>query len=494
MTKALVLGAFVSEDKKSYALTKAAEAFNKRHNNELTIKLDLLGPVGKGKERSFIGLTPEYSVVSVVGIGPRDAGVNEEDGINEANENVRNAVSAGVKAVEKLDDKLEVIEVDSCENAQASATGAYLSRFKYDELKTKEKEKKEVKLKLFDADDEQTLKAWDIGTIMAEGQNCVRRLGMTPANLLTPLLFVEEAKKILEGLENVRFIAHDADWARKKGMNLFLSVSQGSDNEPRFLEIHYNNLPEAKQPYVLVGKGITFDTGGISIKPAVDMHEMKGDMLGGANVLMAIATMARLKLPVHVVGLIPLSENTINGKATKPGDVFKTMGGKTVEVINTDAEGRLVLADALCYSSEFNPTGVTVIATLTGAMKVILGVTAYGAYCSKTSMWNLLRDVSYETGERTWRLPLFKGYLKPLTEKSVADLANIGTRDGQSNAAALFLREFTNCPNWMHLDILASLYSDPDANYLSNISGSPLRSLVRFVTRYFEDGHHKVST
>ena len=340
----------------------------------------------------FFRLTTEYPVVTVVGLGPEEATINEEEQINEKRENVRAATAAGYNAINALDAKI------------------LLAYYRFEELKSKKDSDAEIQISLL-YPTEATLKEWQEGHTLAFGQNQLRRLGDLPANMLTPMRFVDEAKKILDGLP-VKVIVHDKEWALKKGMGSFLSVAQGSDYPCAFLELHYQgaNMPAGSKLIVYVGKGVTFDTGGISIKPAAKMHEMKADMMGAGNVLCGIATMTRLGLRTHVVGLIPLTENTINGKATKPGDVFRAMNGKTIEVQHTDAEGWLVPADALCYADEFEPAAVIDIATLTGVASIAVADFCVIAFCSENQVREKISDASIDSGERFWRFPLFKCY------------------------------------------------------------------------------------
>ena len=484
------MGCYVTSDKKSLVLTKSAEAFNQKTSGELLKKLNVLSPPDKGKERTFYGITPEYPVISVVGLGPEDAGFNEEEAIDEERDNVRVATATGFKAIDRTGYKVELIEVDGCGDARSAAEGVYLASYKYDELK-KKSEKEEAKPKaqfsLLDANPAST-KDWERGRLLSEGQNIVRRLGSMPANMLTPELFVREVEKLVSGT-SIKMTVYDKAWAESKNMGLLLSVAQGSDYPLRFLELEYKSSTVDSAPLVLVGKGITFDTGGISIKPAANMHLMKADMLGAANVVACIVVAAKLGLDVNLVGLTPLTENTINGKATKPGDVFTAANGKTVEVGNTDAEGRLVLADALCYADEFNPAAVIDMATLTGAMDISMGSQAFGVWCLKNSMWELIQSAGADSGERCWRLPVFSRYNKALSSETVSDLNNISTPRGQagSNTAACFLRNFTKCANWTHLDIASVDWSSGDVAYLpKGAAGRPVRCLVQLTERFFQ--------
>lgn len=254
------------------------------------------------------------------------------------------------------------VYLDDLGSATAAAEGALLSNFKFQAYKAKK-----VEFPSIHAAGAETVE-WKKGVVYGNGQNFCKALMETPANLLTPTVFCETVKEKYAGLSNVELIVHDEEWAQKEKMNLFLSVTAGSSEPAKFLEITYNGDPSSKKPIALVGKGITFDSGGISIKSASKMDQMRADMGGAANVASSIWALAQLKVKVNVKGFIPLCENMPGNKATKPGDVIVGRSGKSVCIDNTDAEGRLILADALSYASDFNPLWTLDIATLTGAV------------------------------------------------------------------------------------------------------------------------------
>ena len=238
----------------------------------------------------------------------------------------------------------------------------------------------------------------------------------------------------------------------KEKMGALLSVTKGSDEPPRFLILRHNGGPENQKPIVLVGKGITFDSGGISLKPGLNMHEMKQDMAGSAAVLATIVTAARLGIPRNVVGLIPTCENLPSGHATRPGDVVVSRKGKTIEIINTDAEGRLILADALDYAGTFNPQAVIDIATLTGASLYILGYAGAPIVGNTPKLMDRVRDAAAATNERVWELPLWDDYREQM-KSSIADLVNSGGKPAGTIAAAAFLENFIGDWPWAHIDI-----------------------------------------
>ncbi len=305
-----------------------------------------LDGISKGETRVFWDVG-KYPCVAVTGID--ESASDPLENLNAGNESARNAACAGYKAL--VGYKLTDIHFDHFDKyTQAAAEGAYLSAYKFQEYKEESKRTKIPNLQLAEGADNSA--DWERGKILASAQNFARVLMETPANLMTPTVFAETVKKQYEGLNNLELTAHDEAWAKQQKMNLFLSVTNGSAEPAKFLEIKYSGGKSGQKPVALVGKGITFDSGGISIKPSAKMDQMRGDMGGAANVVSAIYALAKLNAPVNVVGLVPLCENMPGSKATKPGDIFVGRNGKSVCVDNTDAEGRLILADALSYAHE----------------------------------------------------------------------------------------------------------------------------------------------
>lgn len=475
--KGLVLGVFEKED--GVHLTEAAAGFDQSLSGKLSELLKISGPaLKKGKSRVFYGIHKDFPCVAVVGLGKNNAGVCGAENWDISKENIRQAVSAGCQLLQDLE--LNHVEVDSCGDAQSAAEGAALGLFHYDQLKSKKKTK--VATQLHGSAD---FACWEKGVMYAEGQNLARLLMEAPANHITPTAFANtvEEKLSLHG-EKVTINKRSQSWIKEQQMEAFLSVSKGSEEPPVFLELHYHGSPDSKQaPLLLVGKGITFDSGGISLKPSASMDAMRADMGGAATVCASIVTAAALKLPVNIIGLAPLCENMPSGKATKPGDVVRAKNGKTIQVDNTDAEGRLILADALCYAHTFNPRAIVNVATLTGAMDVALGSAATGVFTNSDWLWEQLHKASVVTGDRVWRMPLFQHYTRQVTDSQLADLNNIGkySRSGGACTAAAFLKEFVTAPHWAHLDIAGVMGNKDEVPYLrKGMSGRPTRTLVEF--------------
>ena len=318
------------------------------------------------------------------------------------------------------------------------------------------------------------------GTALGEAVNFARRLAVTPANDMTPTRMAEEAANVAEaaGLE---IDVLDEARARREGMGSFLSVAQGSVQPPKFIVLRYTGDPTSKELLALVGKGITFDTGGISIKPAEKMEEMKYDMSGGAGVIAAMSALGKLKPKLNIVGIVPATENMPGGKATKPGDIVKAMNGKTIEVINTDAEGRLILADALSYANKLGATKIVDAATLTGASVIALGHAASALVTNDDAFGAEFLAAAKPTGERYWQMPYYEDYTTQM-KSDIADLKNTGGRPAGTLTAAAFLREFVDDTPWIHLDIAGTAYLDTEfAWQAKGPTGTPVRAFVALV-------------
>ncbi len=312
----------------------------------------------------------------------------------------------------------------------------------------------------------------------ADGTDLARTLGNLPANLCTPSYLADEARKLAKqfklGIEVLERRAME-----KLGMGALLAVTRGSRQPPKLIVLRYHGASKKKKPLVLVGKGITFDTGGISLKPGGDMDEMKFDMSGAGSVLGAIRALAGMRAPVNVIGVIPTCENMPDGAATRPGDVITTLSGQTVEILNTDAEGRLILCDALTYAGRFDPEAVVDIATLTGACVIALGHVATGLFANDQKLADEILAAGDDAWDRVWQMPLWEDYQEQL-RSNFADMANIGGRPAGSVTAACYLARFTRKMRWAHLDIAGTAWrSGKD----KGSTGRPVPLLVRLALR-----------
>jgi leucyl aminopeptidase len=311
---------------------------------------------------------------------------------------------------------------------------------------------------------------------LADGMDLARDLGNLPGNVCTPTYLAEAAKKLGKEFK-LKVEVLEEKQMRALKMGALLAVAQGSDQPPRFIVMHYQGAGAKQAPVVLVGKGITFDTGGISIKPSAEMDEMKYDMCGAASVLGTMRTIATIGPKVNVIGVIPTCENMPSGRATRPGDVVTSMSGQTVEILNTDAEGRLILCDALTYVERFKPQAVVDVATLTGACVIALGHHHSGLFSRSDALADELVTAGREIGDTCWRMPLDDEYQESL-KSNFADMGNIGGRAGGAVTAACFLSRFTKAYDWAHLDIAGTAWKSGAAK---GASGRPVPLLTRFV-------------
>jgi leucyl aminopeptidase len=323
--------------------------------------------------------------------------------------------------------------------------------------------------------------ALQAGRIIAESQNFTRDLVNEPSNRMTPTIMAERAKTMAAEV-GLKCEVHDADKIRQLKMGAFWGVAQGSDEPPALIVLRYEPAGASDKVHLgLVGKGVTFDTGGISIKPADGMEKMKYDMAGAATMIGAMRAIALLKPKVKVTAIICATENMPSGKAQKPGDVQIAMSGKSIEIINTDAEGRLILADGLCYARQLGCTHLVDAATLTGAVVVALGYVNAGIFASTDEMYDRFAKANQLAGEKMWRLPLDDEY-KEIIKSNIADMVNSGGRWGGAISAAMFLKEFAEDTPWIHLDIAGTAWTEEAKPWIAKgPSGVALRSLVEFV-------------
>ncbi|MGB9594165.1 MAG: leucyl aminopeptidase, partial [Anaerolineae bacterium] len=301
------------------------------------------------------------------------------------------------------------------------------------------------------------------GVQIAEAVNWARDLVNQPANYATPSILADEARRMAKTY-GLKFQALGPAEMRTLGMGALLGVAQGSAQEPRFIILEHNGRSDDPSPIVLIGKGLTFDSGGISIKPSEGMEKMKGDMAGAAAVFGAMRAVAALKIPRRVIGLVPATENLPSGTAYKPGDVLKAITGKTIEVISTDAEGRLILADALGYAQRYQPVGVVDLATLTGSCVVALGTFVAGLFANDDALAARIEAASKATNEKVWRMPMWDEYAEQI-KSDVADVKNTGGRPAGSITAAKFLEKFAENMPWAHLDIAGPAAAEKDGPY-----------------------------
>jgi len=365
--------------------------------------------------------------------------------------------------------------------AQAVTEGALLGLYSFRKYINKEADERgEIKHLLIAGNDKSRRlleQGAHKGKILAEAANLARDLVNEPANFMTPSHMAETAEQLAKsyGLE---VSVLERNQMAELGMGALLGVAQGSQQPPKFIILNYKGGNSSEVDLALVGKGITFDSGGLSIKPAERMAEMKGDMAGGASVIAAITAIARLKLKINVTAIIPATENLPSGSSLKPGDVLTAINGKTIEVLNTDAEGRLILADALGYARKLDARFIIDVATLTGACWIALGDICTGAFTNNQELADKVIAAGAEAGEFIWQMPMYDEY-KQQIKSEVADIKNVGGRHGGAITAAKFLAEFVDETPWVHLDIAGPSQSEKERGYLvKGASGVPVRSLV----------------
>lgn len=381
--------------------------------------------------------------------------------------------------------EIELADRSPAWKVRQTSCNAETALYKYTQTKPESKAVEKPLLELsFAADESDTAaigQAMSQGAAIGKGMNLARELGNLPGNICTPTYLADQAVKLGQQFDTVTTTVLEEADMEKLGMGSFLSVSRGSRQPAKLITMEYNGAGDAR-PVVLVGKGLTFDAGGISLKPSQGMDEMKYDMCGSASVLGTIQTIAELGLPINVVGVVPSSENLPDGDANKPGDVVTSMAGKTIEILNTDAEGRLILCDALTYSERFNPEIVIDIATLTGAVIVALGNVTTGLMANNQQLADDLIKAGIDSFDRTWQLPLWDDYQKQL-DSNFADIANVGGKEAGSVTAACFLSRFTEKFTWAHLDIAGTAWVSGKAK---GATGRPVPLLVQYLLNRIE--------
>ncbi len=358
------------------------------------------------------------------------------------------------------------------------AIAANLREYRYTETLSKPKPAIALrKLHIDNITDANAKTALKRGTAIGRGMNVTRRLGDLPPNICTPTFLAKEARSLARKFPAIAVRVLEEKAMRELGMHSLLSVAAGTEQPAKLITFEYRGGKRGEQPQVLVGKGITFDSGGISLKPGPKMDEMKFDMCGAASVFGTLHAIAEMGLPLNVVGIVAATENMPSGGATKPGDVITSMSGQTIEVLNTDAEGRLVLCDALTYAARFKPAAVIDIATLTGACVIALGKHASGLFSNQDDFAQELLAAGQTIGDRAWQMPLWDEYQRQL-DSNFADIGNIGGPSGGAVTAACFLARFTKAYRWAHLDIAGTAWDEGAAK---GATGRPVGLLTQYL-------------
>lgn len=437
-------------------------------------------------ERSFRGSRDEILFLSGAETGPRRVALIGLGSAPPSTSAVKRAAALAARTATRIGSGKMAFFVDalSPEQIEAAVAGAHAGAWQHLDTKTAppEDERKAplTEATVVAADTLANHTALDVGNAIGMGQSLTRTLGMMPGNMCTPEYLAQTAREVAERYD-MRYTALDRAGLEAEKMGSFLCVAEGTPQDPRLVTIEHAGGKAGEAPVVLVGKGLCFDSGGISIKPAQGMEYMKFDMSGAGAVIGTMEVVGRMKLPINVVGVFGATTNMPSGTAVNPGDVVRSQLGKYIEIINTDAEGRLVLADLLSYVRRFKPSAVIDAATLTGACVIALGHTAIGVLGSDQKLVDEVLVAGGRAGERGWQLPLWDEYGE-LIKSDVADIKNSGGRAAGTITAAMFLKEFAEEYPWVHLDIAGTAYSETDLGYIpKGPTGVPVGMFVEFL-------------
>lgn len=470
----LVVGLF--EGKK---LSDAAKKLDAAANMAISAVLKADDMEGKLATTLLMHHTPALMVKRVLLVG---LGKQSEFGESQYRKAVRAAVKAMPKGVTNADFFLTELPIQSVQSKVAQLVEVVLdATYKVNAIKLKKVEPHTLtKVNIYVEKSDNALAEAGLkhGLAIAAGVSLAKDLGNLPPNICTPSYLGEQAKKLAKTY-GFKVEVLDEPAIKKLGMGSFMGVAQGSNEPPRLIVLQHNKGKKTQKPIVLVGKGITFDTGGISLKPGADMDEMKYDMCGSASVLGTFKAIGELDLAINLVGVIPTCENMPDGNAIRPGDILTSMSGQTIEVLNTDAEGRLILCDALTYAERFEPDAVVDIATLTGACVIALGNHPSGLFSNQDALAKELLEAGEASHDRAWHMPLWEDYQNQL-DSNFADMANIGGRAGGSITAACFLSRFAKKYHWAHLDIAGTAWKSGKEK---GGTGRPVPLLTTFLVR-----------
>lgn len=473
----LILPLFVEEKTHKQALSYLMPS------TKTEIKSHLNKPYFKAKTGQIFTIHPEKEPVDHIIL----VGLGKEKHAKE--DTFRQAVAHGVKKSKQLKATNLSLIISAEKYLQSAVEGAVLGNYNFDKYITNRKNlpPKIESLKIvLQHQNSEVQKSIQNGQALAEEISYIRDLANTPAADCTPEDLAQEGHKIAKISRNVKVTVFNKKQIQKMGLGLLYGVGQGSYNEPRLIVLEYKHKPKNKKPVMLVGKGITFDTGGLNLKPTNYIEDMKMDMTGAATVLAAFRLIARLNPDLHVVGIAACAENNVNNTATKPGDIHTAYNGKTVEITNTDAEGRLVLGDGLAYGvKQYQPEAIIDIATLTGAVIVALGYGITGILGNNQKLIDKFLENAKQAGEKMWQLPLDKE-LKSKVKGTISDLQNStsGVR-ADTIMGALFLSEFVGKTPWLHLDVAGTAWSKNDQHYFSKgATGVTLRTIWKFLENY----------
>ncbi len=453
----------------------------KQLSNDSNIAINTLYKQGEfsgkvGQQVTLYQPTKNISKAIILGFGAKDKTSIAE--FRKAANSLGKALSnSTLKQTVICLDEIEIPDCTSKVKARICAEAISHGRYQYAQTRSGTKTKSNVSVTYATATPKDANKGLTVGHAIGNGMNVARELGNLPGNICTPSYLASQAKKLGKAHKNLSVKVLSEKQMKELGMGSLLSVSAGSNEPAQLIVMEYTGAAKSQKPHAIVGKGITFDTGGISLKPGAGMDEMKFDMCGAASVFGTVTTLLELQPKINVVAVVAAAENMPGSKATKPGDIVTSMSGQTIEVLNTDAEGRLVLCDALSYVERFKPQSVIDIATLTGACVIALGGHATGLFSNDDEFANELVAAGIKSGDRAWHMPMWDEYQGQL-DSNFADIANIGGRPAGSITAACFLSRFTKKYTWAHLDIAGTAWLSGGAK---GATGRPVPLLSEYL-------------
>ncbi|EDW60718.1 cytosol aminopeptidase [Drosophila virilis] len=481
VVKGVVVGVYTKEGDREPKLTSSGEKFDDRAQgkiSELVRETNMKGDLGKGLV--FMNVDPEFSAVAVVGLGQEGAGFNDLEMIDEGMENARVAAGVGARALQ-LQGVTDVF-VDSMEYPEQAAEGSALAIWRYNSNRRKQDRTHIPKLELYDSPD---VDAWTRGLFKAESQNLARRLSDAPANQMTPTIFAQSTVDALCPC-GVSVDIRSMDWIEENRLNSFLMVAKGSCEPPVVLEINYCGTAPEDKPILLLGKGLTYNSGGLCLRPKDCMQMYRGCMAGAAVCVATIRAAAALSLPLNISAVLPLCENMPSGMAVKPGDVVTLLNGKTLGIKDVSKAGVVVMADPLIYAqANFKPRLVVDIATLGYGVCCGLGGSAAGIFSNSNFVFKQFEKAGGLTGDRLWRLPLWNYFKRLISPNITYDISNRGRGPASSCIAAAVLHELVPCVDWAHIDIrnvgMLTRYAPLPYLLRDRMTGRPTRTIIQFL-------------
>lgn len=479
----VILGVYTDDqDPNVMCLTETGTIFNDNIKGRL-IEFLKTTPLPKlGEVRIYPKMDPTFDLVAVAGLGDNNAGYSKQEARDETKENVRKAVGAAVRQLQDL--RVNKIYVEGFEDPESAAEGAHLAVWQNYNISPTRSETRKTKMPDLVLYGDCDMKKWRIGLEKAEAQNFARKLIEIPANLMSPRALAYTVVQAL-GTTSVNITMRGEHWLKENNMNAFIENTKGSPHPPILVEMTYNGCDPRIPPVVLIGKGLTFNSGGLCLKTCEEMKHMRGDMAGAAVVVATIKAMANLGLPINVMGLLTIGENMPGGTAGKPKDIVKSSSGKSVLVAPRDFNGTLMLADTICYAQRFKPKYILTIANLTKEVQTVFNLTASGLFTKNEKLWQLLKTSSIHSGDRIWKCPLWSVYEREVKDFTCSDVSTLQTANyprGISCTTAAFLNQFTCHDNLGYLDTSGIIYENGKTPYLKKgMSGRPTRTIIEFL-------------